>query len=581
MANSSSQIKKFKNVTRNDNVVVSDDENLSLVKTVNNTPANENGDIQLSHLVSDQYGDVYKQIPASDDGNLVFNVIKNDTFFKYVPLLGNIAYGNGVYVMVSYYGVGTYSYDLEKWYYSDRPFDTVGGGGGGGYNVVFNEKLGMFCSISGNRKVYVSYDGIHWLDSGFDSIVGSDAGNNRALGYGNGVFLIGTWETGNDDGGIWISKDGFNWVHSLDKEKTIPLVETLPGVAQGSQTGDARIFAITYFKGTYYVAGDYGCYASKDLENWYMPEQLAQLQNSIHCWWTVTTNGKFLVGSIADFGCVWSEDGETWQMLHRQESDSINYDWYMSPCSGDDQDIYLVQSHNDYNKLNIVYGFDHKSKMFDLSSLGVVQVIDSAYVNGRMILTCYMNDNTAALYEVKQTNHTRLVKLNTLFDQRSNNVARTIRRTLSSYAFLSENSSTIDSLIEKINIIMDKFGSISKPVFYQCMYFGNSVELNKFVKNNQSLVTMSSTLHNESAEDEGFFVVNGDSSSKMTIVGKEETWAILVPTVDILTDSNIVFRTRLGIIDGDLIEIQLNTQPSIEIISNQQNEFNIYKITGR
>ena len=579
MANSSSQIKKFKNVTRNDNVIVTDDENLSLVKSVNNTTANENGDIQLSHLISDQYGDVYKQIPASDDGNLVFNVIKNNTFFKYVPLLGNIAYGNGVYVMVSYYGIGTYSYDLEKWYYSDRPFDTVGGGGGGGYNVVFDEKLGMFCSISGNRKVYVSYDGIHWLDSGFDSIVGSDAGNNRALGCGNGVFLIGTWETGND-GGIWISKDGFNWVHSLDKEKTIPLVETLPDVAQGSHPGDARIFAITYFKGTYYVAGDYGCYASKDLENWYMPEQLAQLQNSRHCWWTVTTNGKFLVGSMADSFCVWTEDGVEWSKMYKEDG-SAEDGWYMSSCDGDDQDIYWTQLYNGYNTLAIIYGSTHKSKRFNLSSLGVVQVIDSAYVNGRMILTCYMNDNTAALYEVKQTNHTRLVKLNTLFDQRSNDVARTIRRTLNSYAFLSENSSTIDSLIEKINIIMDKFGSISKPVLYQCMYFGNSVELNKFVKNNQSLVTMSSTLHNESAEDEGFFVVNGDSSSKMTIVGKEETWAILVPTVDILTDSNIVFRTRLGIIDGDLIEIQLNTQPSIETISNQQNEFNIYKITGR
>lgn len=581
MANSSSQIKKFKNVTRNDNVIVTDDENLSLVKTVNNTPANENGDIQLSHLVSDQYGDVYKQIPASDDGNLVFNVIKNNTFFKYVPLLGNIAYGNGVYVMVSYYGIGTYSYDLEKWYYSDRPFDTVGGGGGGGYNVVFDEKLGMFCSISGNRKVYVSYDGIHWLDSGFDSVVSDDAGDNRALGCGNGVFLIGTWDNASsDNAGVWISKDGFNWVHSLDKEKTIPLVETLPGVTQGSQTGDARIFAITYFKGTYYVAGDYGCYASKDLENWYMPEQLAQLQNSRHCWWTVTTNGKFLVGSMADSFCVWTEDGVEWNKMYKEDG-SVEDGWYMSSCDGDDQDIYWTQLYNSYNTLAIIYGSTHKSKRFNLSSLGVVQVMDSAYVNGRMILTCYMNDNTAALYEVKQTNHTRLVKLNTLFDQRSNNVARTIRRTLNSYAFLSENSSTIDSLIEKINIIMDKFGSISKPVFYQCMYFGNSIELNKFVKNNQSLVTMSSTLHNESAEDEGFFVVNGDSSSKMTIVGKEETWAILVPTVDILTDSNIVFRTRLGITDGDLIEIQLNTQPSIETISNQQNEFNICKITGR
>ena len=133
MADSSLQVKKFMDISGNDNIVVSNDENLSLVKSVNDSTPDTNGNVKLSKLIADETGEVYKQVVNLEDGIEVKQSNLTTGSFN------TIAYVNNLFVA----GSGS------------------------------------------NKGIYYSTDGITWTRSN------QTTGSFNTIAYGNNLFVAG------------------------------------------------------------------------------------------------------------------------------------------------------------------------------------------------------------------------------------------------------------------------------------------------------------------------------------------------------------------------------------------------------
>lgn len=542
--------KQLADLKGSDYIALNNDNNI--VSEVNDNLPDSDGKIKLAELLIDNNNKIYKKIPPSTtDKKLSYRFLNiNNTLKKFSLDIKGIAYGNGIYICSGYYGSFLVSNNLENWEYVNFPFDVTGARAGGGAGVVFGEECGKFLATSGDTNAYWSFDGRNWFNTNVSMIINDYI---REIYYCNGYYFIGTWNKG-----LWKSKDLVNWTCILDLDKLKSLVATTTLTYVPTKV---RIFMITYFKGNLYVAEDTACLRCTDIETgiWEFPGNILEKMGNVNsCWWCISSNDDMIVGNNGKSAGFYSYDGDNWERYVDADSSSQISPWTLGVTTDGCNSIILTQNNNKMNSVCVFIEKGTRLKVIDISDDNVLAVMGASYINNRIILSCALNNGEVGLLEIIAGPDTILHEIK-ISDNL--NISNIINNSLINISGVGKNY-TVETLKELLYNISYTFGAKTTVKFFNAMYLGgDNPELNRFVMNGTTLVCMSDTTHNLSAEDEGFFIDTGTTEFKVSIDTDniEKTCVIIKPLFDTGSTPKLIFRTRHGIPTNEIDSYTFDT----------------------
>jgi hypothetical protein len=234
--------------------------------------------------------DSHSKMAYSTDG-IIWNLCQTDNDF--LPVITDIAYGNGKYVASCSFGQNTtisqigYSTDGIKWnFYDSTIFKTSSIG-----SITFGK--GIFVAGDYDGKIAYSNDGINW-----NEIQNLPFGNSSIyhLEYGNNVFVLGT-----QDGKLGYSIDGISW-----------------NVVTDLIFGGGSIFDLKFVKDTFIASCSNEITYSKDGIYWEKRKEIKIFNKSGNSWDYIDaiTYGEnlFLLGTGAG-NIAFSRDLISWKKV--------------------------------------------------------------------------------------------------------------------------------------------------------------------------------------------------------------------------------------------------------------------------
>ena len=262
----------------------------------------------------------------SDDGGETWTA---GSVLPYKADWQEIAYGNGVFVAVSYSPTSVaYSTDGITWTASTLPSDNSW------ISVTYGN--GVFVAIANDSNVAAySTDGINWTSSTLPSSSGW-----RKIAFGNNKFVaISSSSSGitySDDGITWTAVTYFpqsrNWAHIVyggDKWVAFPGITSNSSAAYSSDGINWTMISLPvqdYWEGLAYGDGKFVVIANNSSNALYSTDGITWSQKTLPStkYWhdVVYGNGRFVAVAYATDEVAYSTNGETWLSSTMPSSDT-------------------------------------------------------------------------------------------------------------------------------------------------------------------------------------------------------------------------------------------------------------------